>query len=138
MKHRALFTVLILLIVPMFALSLQAEERPFKITAENKKAATCKKDGVRLSIKPTGVFKINMEYPWKVTVKGDSTLSFAKDTLRKTDAVTFKETLAEFDVCYAPSAGASAKGKIEMLVKFSVCEKKRCLMFREPVTYEIK
>lgn len=118
--------------------------KPFQIVlgAEKgetcKKKASCKKHGLRITVKPGVGYKINKDYPWKVLVSADSSLSIPEKTLKKSDAVSLKETEAVFDVCYLAATGGKPAGAMKITVKFSICDQKQCLMFTEEVPFVVK
>ncbi len=139
MKQLFLSFVAAMFVITSLSSDIKAEERPFKISVEQGKASSCKdKVGLKLTITPTGGFKINKDYPLKLKIKADSTLSVSKSVIRKADAIKFGDSGAVFNVCYASANSEKPKGKIDINVKFSVCEKKRCLMFKEDVSHQVK
>jgi len=120
-----------------FSIGAQAPaKKPFTIALGEARAATCR-SGVRLDIKPIDGFKMNMEYPTKLSAQAKPPVTILKPVQKKADAVRFTLPEAVFDVCYEVEKGQAAAGSIDVTIKFSVCNAERCIMFTENLSKPI-
>jgi len=78
-----------------------------------------------VSLTPRGVYHVNQEYPMSVSVQGDEGISFPKADLKKSDAASFGEKAARFDVPF--TAAKAGDHKVEAKVKFAVCTPENCV-----------
>ncbi len=131
MRKRWIPAVMMAVLVWAMAAGAGAEaKKPFALTFGEARARTCK-SGVRMVITPTDGFKMNLEYPTRLTASAPSRVVVKKPTQTKADAVTFVHAEAVFDVCYEIPAGPAPQGEVQATIKFSVCNDERCIMFTE-------
>lgn len=86
-------------------------------------------------IKPSGVFHLNKDFPTSITVTPPDGVDVTKGVLAATDAASFTEKEAKFEVAYTPRA-AGAK-KFTAQVKFAVCTEATCDPKRETLAWEV-
>lgn len=78
-----------------------------------------------ISLTPRGSYHVNPDYPLSVSLKAEGGVSLPKSELAKSDAATFGEKLARFDVPFtADKAGAH---RVEAKVRFAVCTPENCV-----------
>ena len=78
-----------------------------------------------VSLKPRGVYHVNQEYPISISLHADDAVSLPKAELAKTDAATFGEKLARFDVPF--TAAKAGSHRVEAKVRFAVCTPENCV-----------
>ena len=102
---------------------------PGAVTAGGEGAATVK-------VVPKGVWKLNDEFPTKLTVTAPAGVSVKKAEQKVKDAVSFGEKEGRWSVEFtAQSAGDKAfKG----VVKFAVCTPESCIPKKEELAWNVK
>ena len=102
---------------------------PGQVTAGGEGAATVK-------VVPKGVWKLNDEFPTKLTVTPPAGVSVKKAEQKVKDAVAFGEKEGRWSVEFtAQSAGDKAfKG----VVKFAVCTPESCIPKKEELAWNVK
>ncbi len=123
------------LLLPLLASMAIAEPKPAAVADEDhyrvEVAAT--QGGATLSIHPKAGYKVNQDYPTRVTVTATEGVTLASQKLSKKDAKTFTEKVATFFVGYQ----ATASGEVTAKVKFSVCNPKRCDLCSEELRWQV-
>ena len=89
-----------------------------------KKASSGSRDKVLVSIKPKPGWKLNLEFPTKLTVVPPGGVTVEKAKQRKDDAAHFSEKHGKFEVWFTSSSAGdkSFSGKL----KFAVCTASSC------------
>jgi hypothetical protein len=99
---------------------------------------------VKISVTPGSAFKVNTEFPTKITLENTSGITLAKAELKagghdqsKGDAETFSEQNLVFAVKLTPAASGSYT--INGSFKFAVCDKagSTCLAKKEPIAIQV-
>lgn len=80
-----------------------------------------------VEIKPAAGYKMNQEFPTKMTLKPVKGLSFAKDTLTKAEADLTEKAL-RFKVSH--TAQKAGTFEVPAVADFSVCNPEICKLFR--------
>src|SRR6187402_1662694 len=95
----------ILLVTALVGTAFAADT--YKLSVDAPKASVSARSVAKIKVLPAAGFKINVDYPTKVTITPPDgvTLEKAKQTAK--DAVKLDKTAAEFDVAFT----SSAKGK---------------------------
>lgn len=129
--HALLVTSLVLLAHQTTAhADAAAETSPYY----NVQLATKKESKLhRATIKVTGKgdYHCNTEYRWKLSIQSQPGITLGKKTLKNEDAKQFTEEAVVFEVPYA----SGPKQKVSATLKFSVCNKKLCLIEKVPLTW---
>jgi len=102
------------------------KEDNFELTAKTADTYTAgKKANFEIELKPLGKFHVNKEYPIKVALTAPASVSFDKAVLQESDAKSFSEKEAKFEVPFT----ASDKGghKVVAKVSFAVCTDENCM-----------
>lgn len=77
-----------------------------------------------VTLVPLGGYKVNQEYPTKLSATAASGVQPASLTLKKTEAASFSEKGAVFKPAFV--AAAAGKYRVDATFKFSVCTEKVC------------
>ena len=86
---------------------------------------------VRVEIKPASAFKINTEYPWKISVPSSDQIKVSNTEIGKSNVELSKKSAAFTIDCTVDSAGDH---KLGVVANFSVCNDDVCKNFRdEPI-----
>jgi len=92
----------------------------------------------KILVTPTGPYKINKEFPTKLTLEGPDGVTIAKAQLTaggvdqaKGDADAFEDKQLAFTVKLTPSKPGNHT--INGTFKFAVCDKDTCLSKKEPI-----
>lgn len=88
------------------------------------KVASGARATVRVSVRPKPGWKLNEEFPTKLTVTAPSGVTVEKDKLRKGDARQFSPKGGEFDVAF--TASSAGDKKFDATFKFAVCTDSSC------------
>jgi hypothetical protein len=105
----------------------------FKLPKDGKANATLT---TAVTLEPRGEYKINMQYPFRLTVEGPADATPAKVVLQKKDAKKFGEKGVE--VHHATKLPKAGEHRFSAEVKFSVCTKKHCELKTEKLTWVAK
>lgn len=89
-----------------------------------------------VTLEPRGEYKINMQYPFRLTIEGPADAAPAKSVLQKKDAKKFSEKGVE--VHHATKVAKAGEHKFSAEVKFSVCTKKHCELKTEKLSWVAK
>ena len=89
-----------------------------------------------VKLQPKAPYKVNMEYPIKLTVNGTAGASPDKKVLRAKDAKKLDKKVAHF----APGTKCAKAGehKISATFKLSVCTDKQCELKTEKISWVVK
>ncbi|MBW2731046.1 MAG: hypothetical protein JRH20_01565 [Deltaproteobacteria bacterium] len=89
-----------------------------------------------VALKPLGEYKINMEYPLRLTVKGPKTVTPREVVMRAKDA----KKMTKAEVLLVPKAKITVAGEhaFEAEFRFSVCTEKHCELKTEKLTWKVK
>jgi hypothetical protein len=89
-----------------------------------------------VTLEPRGAYKVNMEYPLKLTVSPPESAKVAKSVMQKKDATK----MTEKGVVLHPSATLTKAGehKFSAEFRFSVCTKAQCELKKETLTWVAK
>ena len=89
-----------------------------------------------VTLKPRGEYKVNMQYPFRLTVEGPAEADPKTSVLRKKDAKSFTEKGIE--VHHKAKMPKAGEHRFSCEVKFSVCTKKHCELKTEKLTWVAK
>jgi hypothetical protein len=78
----------------------------------------------RVVLKPTGGYKVNKEFPTKLTVTAPAGVEVAKASQAGADAAKLEEDECVFEVAFTPKDGGDKK--FEAAFKFAVCTPESC------------
>lgn|GEM_PF-6423418 len=77
-----------------------------------------------VTLVPLGEYKVNQEYPTKLSATAASGVKPATLVLKKKEAASFSEKSAVFKPAFV--AGTAGKYRVDAVFKFSVCTEKVC------------
>lgn len=96
----------------------------------------------KVIVTPGAKYKVNLEFPTKLTLETTTGVTFAKGELKaggaskaKGDADRFDEQQLTFTVKLTPSQSGSYT--INGSFKFAVCDKDQCLAKKEPIAIQV-
>src|SRR5688572_10369363 len=115
----------ILVTVAMTGTAIAGSNYKVNVSAPAAKVST--RSIATIKVEPTDGFKMNLEYPTKVTLTAPEgvTLEKAKITVKDKDALRIDKASAQFDVAY--TADKPGKKTITGEVKFAVCTDDECV-----------
>jgi hypothetical protein len=89
----------------------------------------------QVKVSPVGPYKMNTEYPLKLTLTAPAGVTLEKAVLTAKDASKFDDTTASFDVAFT----ATSRGKKAFTgqYKFAVCTETDCFPQSKTVTFDI-
>lgn len=100
-------------------------EKSFQVAvAVPDKVARGTKGTVRVSVKPKPGWKLNEEFPTKLTVSAPAGVTVEKAKQRKGDAKHFSTKMGEFDVAFTSSSPGDKS--FDAKFKFAVCTDSSC------------
>ena len=105
-------------------------------------AVAGKETTARVIVTPTTKFKINFDFPTKLTLEAPADITLAKAELKaggqaksQGDAEKFEEKQLAFAVKLTPTK--SGTHTIKGTFKFAVCDKDQCLARKEPIAIQV-
>jgi hypothetical protein len=105
-------------------------------------AVAGKETTARVVVTPTTKFKINFDFPTKLTLEAPADITLAKAELKaggqaksQGDAEKFEEKQLAFAVKLTPTK--SGTHTIKGTFKFAVCDKDQCLARKEPIAIQV-
>lgn len=105
-------------------------------------AVAGKETTARVVVTPTTKFKINFDFPTKLTLEAPADVTLAKAELKaggqakaQGDAEKFEEKQLAFAVKLTPTK--SGTHTIKGTFKFAVCDKDQCLARKEPIAIQL-
>lgn len=101
-----------------------------KTTAKKGQSTTLK---VKLAAKDP--WHVNMAFPTALQLDSTSTIQFAKQKLKKTDAVRLDEQGLEFAVQFTPTS--AGKQKFSGKLKFAICKAESCSPVTKKLSFEV-
>jgi len=123
------------------ALKLKPEEGQLSIEVPPD-AVAGKETTARVIVTPTQKYKINFEFPTKLTLEAQPEVALAKAELKaggqakaQGDAEKFEEKQLAFAIKMTPSKAGTHT--INGTFKFAVCDKDQCLAKREPIAIQL-
>ena len=137
-RRRAAFGVAAVL--GALALAAGADDeaaKSFRFTIElPRKAAAGKPAEVTVRLRPKGRYKINMDFPFKLSVTPPAGASMGKKVLTKKDAERYTEKEARLRVPFTPSI----KGKLRFGAecRFAICIAEACFPRTEALTWIVE
>jgi hypothetical protein len=110
-------------------LSSQLDERAiFSIKIDNPDAYSVgQKGSFAFVLAPAGAYHINQEYPTSVTVSAPKEILLTKEKLLKSDAATFGEKSARFEIAFSSSTPGNFPVQLKAL--FAMCTEESCIPF---------
>jgi hypothetical protein len=125
----------ILVTVAMTGTAIAGSNYKVNVSAPAAKVST--RSVAKITVEPTAGYKMNLEYPTKVTLTAPEgvTLEKAKITLKDADAAKIDKASAQFDVAY--TADKPGKKTITGEVKFAVCTENDCIPQSERLSFDI-
>jgi hypothetical protein len=90
---------------------------------------------LELRIVPHSGFKINLEYPWRLTLEASDALTPEAAEWTADAAQHFTEEEVVFEIPVA--AGEPGQGRVDGHLRFSVCNDARCDTPREDVAWAV-
>lgn len=107
----------------------------YKLSVAAPSAKVSARSVAKIRVEPTSGFKMNLDYPTKVTITPPEgvTLEKAKQTAK--DATKLDKTAAEFDVAFT----SADKGKKTFTgeIKFAVCTENNCDPKVEKLSFQV-
>lgn len=114
-----------------------ATAKPYSIEIKAPKAAKVgEKVNAEIRLNALGEYKINAEYPIKLSVKALAELNPKDLIFAKKDAKTFEKKLVVFMPTHTPTKVGEFKSEAEF--KFSVCTAKHCELKKQNITWITK
>lgn len=109
----------------------------YELSVKAPAAKTSVKSVATIKVVPTNGYKMNLEYPTKVTLNAPEGVTLAKAKLTKadSDAVKVDKGSVEFSVEY--TAATAGKKTITGEAKFAVCTESECLNQVAPVSFAV-
>jgi hypothetical protein len=80
-------------------------------------------------------FKVNVEYPWRLTLESDAPVTLPQLDFRAADAAQLTEEAAVFSVPVTPSA--AGVHEVDGRLRFSVCNDVRCDVLQADVSWAV-
>src|SRR5262245_25922201 len=101
------------------------EENIFRLAFEGAAPFTAgQPGGLKVVIEPRGGYHLNQDYPVRVDLKAPAAVKLAKPSLGKSDAASFGEKNAAFDVGFTADKGSH---DLSATVDFAVCTAETCV-----------
>ncbi|MCK6587494.1 MAG: hypothetical protein HUU21_07400 [Polyangiaceae bacterium] len=123
----------LLVTVAMMGTAVAGSTYKFSVSAPEAKVSA--KSSAKISVLPTDGFKINLEYPTKVTLNAPAGVSLEKTKLTAKDAAQLDKSGVVFDVAY--TATERGKKTITGEMKFATCTETSCDPQTLPLSFEI-
>lgn len=117
--------------------SKKVAETPTFIVTVDAPAGKSGQDGaVKVIVKPKKGWKLNLDFPTRLTVEPPSGVSVAKKTQKKADAVEFSEKKgATWSVSYKPSSAGNKQFSGDL--RFAVCTDATCDPKRATIAFAV-
>jgi len=113
-----------------------ADDPTFEVKVGAPAGAVGKDGAVKVVVTPKSGWKLNLEFPTKLTVDPPADVSVAKKTQKKDDAVEFSEKKgATWSVAYKPSSAGSKQFSGDL--RFAVCTEATCDPKRATVAFTV-
>lgn len=110
--------------VPGVASAEVVDGRGYTIEITAPAASVGKSAAIRWTIRPKAGWKLNAEYPVKLEVPAVGALGIAAGTLKKSDAKSFAEKEAVFELPIKPTA--KGEHQVAGKIKFATCTDTTC------------
>lgn len=107
----------------------------YKMSVSAPAAKTSVKSVAKIKVEPTDGYKMNLEYPTKVTINAPEGVTLEKAKQTKADAVKLDKGSAEFDVAF--TAAAAGKKTFTGEMKFAVCTADTCDAKVEQISFTV-
>lgn len=89
-----------------------------------------------ITLQPKGRYRINNQFPTKLTIEAPTGVKLDKAKQTSADAVKFGETAAEFQVAFTPQS--SGKKDFTGELRFAVCEgENACVPKTEKISFTV-
>lgn len=88
-----------------------------------------------IQIEPSSKLHCNLEYPWKVKILSTEHINTSKAVFKKEDAQKISPKEVMFKI---PFETKSMGKKLDLQVKFSMCDDKQCFMEKITISLPIK
>lgn len=123
------------LLVTVAMIGTAAAASNYKLAVSAKPARVSTQSTASISVEPTDGFKMNLEYPTKVTLKAPEGVTLEKDRLTAKDAAKLDKTGAVFNIGFT----ASERGKKTVTgeIKFAVCTEDECVPKSEAISFVV-
>ncbi|HZF50390.1 MAG TPA: hypothetical protein VE093_17150 [Polyangiaceae bacterium] len=112
----------LLVTVAMMGTAIASSNYKLSVSAASAKVSA--KSSATITVVPTDGFKMNLEYPTKVTLNAPAGVSLEKAKLTAKDAKQLDAKAAIFDVAF--TASEPGKKTITGEIKFAVCTENSC------------
>lgn len=96
----------------------------YELSVKAPAAKASEKSVAKIKVVPTNGYKMNLEYPTKVTINAPEGVTLEKAKQSKSDAVKLDKGSAEFDVAF--TAASAGKKTFTGEMKFAVCTDATC------------
>ena len=96
----------------------------YKLSVEAPSAKASVKSVAKITVVPTNGYKMNLEYPTKVSITAPEGVTLEKAKLAKADAAKLDKASAQFDVAFTSASAGKKTFTGEM--KFAVCTEETC------------
>lgn len=123
------------LLVTVAMMGTAAAASNYKLSVSAAPAKVSAKGSAKISVEPTDGFKMNLEYPTKVTLKAPDGVSLEKAKLTAKDAAKLDKTGAVFDIAF--TASEPGKKTVTGEVRFAVCTDDECVPKREAISFVV-
>jgi hypothetical protein len=107
----------------------------YKLSVSAPSAKVSAKSSAKITVVPTDGFKMNLEYPTKVTLNAPAGVSLEKAKLTAKDAVQLDKSAAVFDVAF--TASEPGKKTITGEMKFAVCTENSCDPQTQAISFDV-
>jgi methionine-rich copper-binding protein CopC len=109
----------------------------YELSVKAPAAKMAEKSVAKIKVVPTNGYKMNVEYPTKVTLTAPEGVTLAKAKLTKADSDSVKvdKASAEFSVEF--TAASAGKKTFTGEAKFAVCTETECLNQVAPVSFSV-
>jgi hypothetical protein len=123
------------LLVTVAMIGTAAAASNYKVNVSAAPAKVSAKGSATISVEPTDGFKMNLEYPTKVTLKAPDGVTLEKSKLSAKDASKLDKTGAVFNVAF--TASEPGKKTVTGELRFAVCTDNECLPKTEAVSFVV-
>ena len=111
-----------------------AEEKKYSVTASAPETKVSQKSVATVHVSPASGYKINLDYPTKLTLNTADGITLEKTKLVKADGKVDAKGV-DFSVNYTPAR--AGKGTITGELKFAVCSEKDCIPQVETISINV-
>jgi hypothetical protein len=107
----------------------------YNLSVKAPSAKVSAKSVASIIVEPTSGYKMNLEYPTKVTINAPDGVTLEKAKLTAKDAKKLDKASAEFDIAY--TATQPGKKTFTGEIKFAVCTENNCDPKVEKLSFDV-